>query len=337
MQWEDSECVAIINVLLQQPRTKTEKKLHQQFSLIDGVLCSTAEVNGRPRKRLVIPKKMRPFVLEIVHDNNGHGDFRRTFGKLSERWYWYGYRIECKNYVETCEICQRMNRKTTKAEGLMTSRRIPKLPFEVVSVDHFGPLEVNEGFKYVIILIDHNTRYIVAKPQKSTKSKEFLRFIEEEVVTKFGAPQVLISDRGTYFVSKEAFTYLVSNGIKHLTSPAYFPESNGLAERAVQTMKNTLRKMLDGKQNWKREINKAVFNVNTSINSSTGVSPFELMFGYKPRIQEESIIGTVMESENRIYQMEKLKELRRNALQSMEEAHKRQATYYNENRKETSF
>ncbi|RWS19247.1 hypothetical protein B4U80_01022, partial [Leptotrombidium deliense] len=142
LQEEDNECVAIIKVIENAPRTKTERKLCEQYLIVDGILCSQAEVNGKIKTRIVIPKKLQGTVLDLVHDRSGHGDFKRTFAKLSERWFWKGYSVDTKSHVKSCEVCQKMNWKTTKPEGLMTARRVPKTPFEAVSVDHFGPLEV---------------------------------------------------------------------------------------------------------------------------------------------------------------------------------------------------
>ncbi|RWS24616.1 pol polyprotein-like protein [Leptotrombidium deliense] len=337
MQMNDEECVAILDVLQRDPRTKTEKKLHEQYSVIEEVLCSNAEINGNTKRRIVIPIKMQDMVLELVHDKSGHGDFKRTFAKLSARWFWNGYRNHTKQYVESCDVCQRMNSRTTQAEGRMTARKIPQFPFEVVSVDHFGPLETVDGYKYVIVLVDHSTRYVIGKAQKSTKTAEFIRFMEEDVVTKFGSPFTLISDRGTCFTSREAKNYFMKKGIVHQTSPAYFPEANGLAERAVRTLKNMLRKFMDGRLNWKRELNRVVFNINTSINASSGVSPFELLFGFEPRIEEEHVVGTVVEEMGRMKQLAALKCLRNKAMESMEAAQVRQAEYYNEKRPEASF
>ncbi|RWS19682.1 hypothetical protein B4U80_01702, partial [Leptotrombidium deliense] len=72
MQEEDNECVSILKVLKQAPRTKSERKMCEQFCVLNGILCIKTEVNGKPKTRIVIPKKLQGTVLELVHDRSGH-------------------------------------------------------------------------------------------------------------------------------------------------------------------------------------------------------------------------------------------------------------------------
>ncbi|RWS21244.1 hypothetical protein B4U80_09163 [Leptotrombidium deliense] len=337
LQQQDNECVSIMKIIQDTPRTKSERKTCEQFQKCNGILCHKADVNGRLKTRIVIPQSLRETVLELVHDRSGHGDYKRTYAKLAERYYWKGFSVDLKSYVSSCEVCQRMNAKTSKATGLMTSRKAPETPFEAVSVDHFGPLECINGFKYVIVLVEHTTRYMICKPQKSTKSAEFIRFMEEEVVTRFGSPLVLISDRGTCFTSFETYEYFEKNGITHSTSPPYFPESNGLAERAVKTIKDTIRRQLDGCANWKSQLNRTVYAINTIFNSSIGYAPFELLFGFKRRIDNELLIGSVVENISRIDQIEEMRRNRIQASSNLKKSQEKQEKTYNEKRSDANF
>jgi len=63
---------------------------------------------------------------------------------------------------------------------------------------------------------------------------------------QFGIPEVLVSNNGTNFVSKEFAEYTRHNGIKHFTSAPAHPSSNGLVEHAVRTFKNGLSRMREG-------------------------------------------------------------------------------------------
>ena len=57
-----------------------------------------------------------------------------------------------------------------------------------------------------------------------------------------GLPEVLVTDNGSVFTSAEFELLCARNAIKHVTSSPYHPSTNGLAERAVQTVKTVLKK-----------------------------------------------------------------------------------------------
>ena len=57
-----------------------------------------------------------------------------------------------------------------------------------------------------------------------------------------GLPEIIVSDNGSNFTSKEFETFLKLNGIKHITTAPYHPVSNGLTEKAVQTVKEGIKK-----------------------------------------------------------------------------------------------
>lgn len=59
----------------------------------------------------------------------------------------------------------------------------------------------------------------------------------------FGLPEEIISDNGPQFVATEFETFCKQNGIKNICTPPYHPASNGAAERAVQVVKQAMKKM----------------------------------------------------------------------------------------------
>ncbi|GFS26698.1 Pol polyprotein [Elysia marginata] len=67
----------------------------------------------------------------------------------------------------------------------------------------------------------------------------------KSIFAKFGIPEILISDNGPQFASKEFAQFTECYGILHKTSSPLHPESNGEAERAVRTIKYLLRKASD--------------------------------------------------------------------------------------------
>lgn len=90
----------------------------------------------------------------------------------------------------------------------------------------------------------------------------------------------IVSDNGPCFTSQEFKTFLEMNGVRHVTSSVYKPATNGLAERMVQTFKNSLK---GSKDDYKVHIDKFLFKYRITPHTTTGVSPSELMFKRKLR------------------------------------------------------
>ena len=89
--------------------------------------------------------------------------------------------------------------------------------------------------------------------------------------------EVIVSDNGTCFSSSEFSSFCSANEIRLLPSAPYCPASNGLAERAVQTIKGGLKKQqgVDIRQRLARFL----LNYRRSPQSATGCAPTELLFG----------------------------------------------------------
>lgn len=97
---------------------------------------------------------------------------------------------------------------------------------------------------------------------------------------KFGLAETIVTDNGSGFVSKEFELFLKKNGIKHTTSAPYHPASNGLAERAVQIVKKGLKETT-GTVNTR--LAKVLFAYRITPQTTTGISPSELLLGRRPR------------------------------------------------------
>ena len=107
----------------------------------------------------------------------------------------------------------------------------PARPWSHVHLDYAGPF-MGQRF---LILIDSHSKWM----EVSSATIQQLRHI-------FALPEQLVTDNGPNLVSTEIEEFPRRNGIKHTMSAPYHPASNGLAERAVQTFKQGMRKMKGG-------------------------------------------------------------------------------------------
>ncbi len=127
-------------------------------------------------------------------------------------------------------------------------------------------------------MIDAHSKWIEAEIVRSTTSKETIRCLRE--TARFGLPELIVSDNGTSFTSEEFKLFVEKNGIKHKTTAPYHPATNGLAERAVQVIKNGLKKN-DG--DFELRLQRTLYRYRTQPHATTGTSPAELVLKRKPR------------------------------------------------------
>ena len=107
---------------------------------------------------------------------------------------------------------------------------------------------------------------------------------------------MLVTDNGSVFTSAEFKQFLKQNGIRHITSAPYHPASNGLAERTVQTFKESLCRNTEGSMDTR--ISRFLLQYRCTPHSTTGISPAELLFGRRPRTLLDLIVPDVSEYNN---------------------------------------
>jgi len=96
-----------------------------------------------------------------------------------------------------------------------------------------------------LILVDAHSKWLEVYPMSSTTSTAVIQRLRT-VFAQFGLPATIVTDNGPNFTSLEFKEFLCRNGIAHVTSSPYHPASNGLAERAMKTFKEGMRKIKEG-------------------------------------------------------------------------------------------
>ena len=154
-------------------------------------------------------------------------------------------------------------------------------PFKRVAVDLVGPISPvsGKGNQYILTVVDFATRY----PEAVTLPKIEIERVAEallEVFSRVGFPKEMLSDRGTQFTSDlmKEVSQLVST--KQLFTTPYNPHCNGLCERINGVLKSMLKKMCQERpKDWDRYLPAILFAYREVPQSSTGYSPFELLYG----------------------------------------------------------
>ncbi|MCG8621136.1 MAG: DDE-type integrase/transposase/recombinase [Proteobacteria bacterium] len=155
-------------------------------------------------------------------------------------------------------------------------------------MDFAGPFQG----KMILVVIDSHSKWIEAYPTDSSTSSKVIE-LSRTLFAQFGLPEVLVTDNGSCFVSEEFETFLSKNGIKHVTSAPFHPATNGLAERAVQIVKKGLKKEKGGTM--ASRLAKVLMAYRTTPQSTTGVSPSELLQGRRIRTRLDLLKPNVTE------------------------------------------
>ncbi|MGH2613326.1 MAG: DDE-type integrase/transposase/recombinase, partial [Rhabdochlamydiaceae bacterium] len=158
-------------------------------------------------------------------------------------------------------------------------------PLSQITIDHLDLPTSSNGYKCLLVVVDRATRLVKALPCYTHDTEELIHNLIEHWIFTYGVPRVILSDRGSAFVSglmKELNKVL---GIDHVLSTPYSPQSHGLVERANQSIQKIMRAILmthaDADKNWDKYVNHVVFVMNTTVNNSTGYTPYELVYGRK--------------------------------------------------------
>ena len=181
------------------------------------------------------------------------------------------------DFVRHCTQCQQF--KPT----IVPKREPVAFPvsdrFDTLHVDLVGPLPTSrKGNSYLFTMIDRYTRWVEAVPLSSITTEDCAQALMNAWVSRFGVPNVLVSDQGRQFESHLFKKLMQFFGIeKHRTTP-YHPQANAMVERCHRTLKDSLRCLADRFEDWEESLPSALLAMRVAVNKE-GFSPALLLYG----------------------------------------------------------
>jgi hypothetical protein len=135
---------------------------------------------------------------------------------------------EIENFVKHCEICQKSKITQRKTNIPLQITVTPEVVWQNCSLDIFGPLtQTSEDNRYLLTFQDELSKYTVAVPIPQQDARTVAKIFVEEIVLKFGIPQVLLTDQSYNFLS-ELFANVCSLlRIKRIKTSPYHPQTKG--------------------------------------------------------------------------------------------------------------
>lgn len=184
--------------------------------------------------RLVIPTNLRAELLQKIHD--GHQGIVKCRTRARNSIWWPGINREIENLVKNCTVC--VKHRSDHAEPLRPTE-FPERPWQMLGSDLFQM----KGANYLLV-VDYFSRYIEIARLKSTTSQAIVNHLQS-IFARYGIPDTLISDNGPQYASGLFQKFATDYGFRHVTSSPHYPQGNGEAERAVQTVKRLIQNAQD--------------------------------------------------------------------------------------------
>ena len=264
----------------------------------DGVLFRQWEdVPGKgcnKHLQLVVPRSWIGSVLQQLHSSpsGGHLGMFKTLEKVRSRFYWPGQRHDIEDWCRACELCAARKSPPRRNRAPM-QQVLAGGPFQRVAMDILGPLPLTDrGNKYILVLGDYFTKWVESYPIPNMEAKTIANVFVSHFVSRFGAPDVLHTDQGRNFESALFKEVCLLLGVQKTRTTPYHPQSDGLVERFNRTLLDLLSiASREDEQNWDLCIPAVMLAYRTSVQESTGCTPYFLLFGREARLPVDVMFG----------------------------------------------
>ncbi|ROT61292.1 hypothetical protein C7M84_020964 [Penaeus vannamei] len=273
------------------PRRALPASLHE-FELDDGVLYHLKSLPDRIIRQVCVPHSLQSQALHLAHDHPtaAHPGALRTYHNLQNSYFFPNMFRLCKWYVQHCTACQ--HRKGSRERAEMQCRPPPSGPLELVSADLMDLRASVGGYRYVLSIVDHHSRYLQLVPLRNKTA------------------ETIMTDNGGEFANEQWQEVCRQLEIRCSFTIAYHPSSNGLVERTNRVVKDALAMLVADKPGrWPLYLTSVRLAINSAIHRSVGDQPLYLLTG-KMALFPRGLTNQVTTDTNlRVQQLAKARQL----------------------------
>jgi transposase InsO family protein len=218
--------------------------------------------------RICVPTSLRPQALALLHQ--GHPGVALMQERARQLLFWPKITREVYDFVLSCIPCA--STASARPREPMIPSPAPMGPGDQVAADF-----CSFRARCYLIFYDVFSHFPFCFPVARETSQELIR-CARTIFLQTGLPSTFASDNGGAFASQEFQSFLATCGTQHRASSPRYPQSNGAAERAVQTVKRILARCHD-----ENDLFRALLFLQNTHRPELGASPSELFFGRRQR------------------------------------------------------
>ena len=291
-QQNDPYCQEIINSL-QDGTANKSNRLKKLFMVVNDLLYRRWITESESHICAVIPACYVKLIINHFHDGpmGVHPGQNRTVQIIRDKYWWPRLKHDVIDYVRKCRHCLKKKpvryakpeTKPTCDSFLLRStlRPFQWLCIDLIDLKDYATFHRN---RYIVVVSDYLTKYLITGSLKTASAKELTDWFFAKVKLFVSEPEVLISDNGTNFRSKEFKKFCDECKIDRRYIAPYRASSNGQVERMNGVIKEALSSFVSPNQrDWDKYLQVVTYGINCLTSTVTGKSPFEAVFGFKPR------------------------------------------------------
>ena len=230
-------------------------------------------------------------------------------------------------FCVACDRCQRLGNLTRR--NMMPLNPILVLEiFDCWGIDFMGPFPSSFGYHFILVAVDYVSKWVEAIASRTNDHRVVVKFLKENIFSRFGMPRAMISDGGKHFCNKPIGMLMRKYGVIHKVSTPYHPQTSGQAELANREIKNILEKTVNpNRKDWSLRLVDALWAYRTAYKTSLEMSPYRLVYGkpcHLPVEIEHRAYWAIRQfndnenevEKNRKLQLDELEELRNDAFEN---------------------
>ena len=193
-----------------------------------------------------------------------------------------------RDFCSHCDTCLKNKSSRTPKVPIDEFADPPTKPREKIAFDVATLPWASNQHRHFLLIIDMFSRYVELVPMKNQEAPTIKAALMQNWIYRHGLFSTALSDQAKNIDGETKRRLCNALNVSKKHSSPYHPEGDGMAERAIQTVKSMLRCVLDEEDvsayRWPDLLQQVAFLFNASVGVSTGTSPFEIMYGYKPEL-----------------------------------------------------
>ena len=220
----------------------------------------------------------------IIRERHGraHTGVDRTMGDIALTYYWPGVREQVRGFVRACEFCSRLKAKFGRHATVLQSLPITTVGYRW-HVDLADFNSARSPYKWLMVAVCSFSKWVELAPLKDKEAATVFKFFFDNVICRHGSPADVVMDQGREFAG--VFEKgLKEHGVNVRKASASHPQSNGMAERTVATVKQAIQRLCLARADltWETFVPQVALAMRIAKHAGTGMSPFEIVYAAKP-------------------------------------------------------